>query len=310
MGSIQYAPTRVRVFNRWVVRVFSGRGVLHMPLYHTQQKRIIIWGFMGHLFIPCGMFVGRMQYAPTRVHVFDRWMVRAFLGRGVLHTPLDHTQQKRTIIWGFMVYAIIPCGMIVGRMQYAPTRVHVFDRWMVMVFLGRGVLHTRLYHTQQKRAIIWGFMGYPFIPYGMFVGRMQYAPTRIHAFDRWVVMVFLGRGVLHTPLDHIQQKRIIIRGFMVSVLISYGMFVGRMQYAPTRVHVFDRWVVRVFLGRGVLHTPLYHTRQKRVIIWGFMVYSFIPCEMVMGRMQYAPTQVRVFDRWVVRVFLRRGVFDR
>jgi len=38
---------------------------------------------------------------------------------------------------------------------------------------------------------------------------------------------------------------------MVSVLIPYGMFVGRMQYAPTTVRAFDRWVVRVFLGRGV-----------------------------------------------------------
>ena len=54
------------------VHVRPCRGVLHTPLYHTQQKRIIIRGFMGHLFIPCGMFVGRMQYAPTRVHVFDR----------------------------------------------------------------------------------------------------------------------------------------------------------------------------------------------------------------------------------------------
>ena len=114
---------------------------------------------------------------------------------GVLHTPLYHTQRKREIIRRFLIYPFIPCGMFVGRMQYAPTTVHAFDRWVVRVFLGRGVLHTLLYHTQQKRAIIWGFMGYPFIPYGMFVGRMQYAPTRIHAFDRWVVRVFLRRGV-------------------------------------------------------------------------------------------------------------------
>ena len=83
---------------------------------------------MVYAIIPCGMFVGRMQYAPTRIHVFYRWVVRVFSGRGVLHTPLDHTQQKRAIIWGFMVYPFIPCGMIVGRMQYAPTRVRVFDR--------------------------------------------------------------------------------------------------------------------------------------------------------------------------------------
>ena len=128
VGRIQYAPTRIRALDRWVVRVFLGRGVLLTSLYHTQQKQTIIFRFLGYPFIPYGMFVGRMQYAPTRVRVFYRWVVRVFSGRGVLHTPLDHTQQKRTIILGFMVYSFIPCGMIVERMQYAPTWVHVFDR--------------------------------------------------------------------------------------------------------------------------------------------------------------------------------------
>ena len=160
------------------------RGVLHTPIDHTQRKREIIRRFLIYPFIPCGMFVGRMQYAPTRVRVLDRWMVGMFSGRDVLHTPLYHTQRKRTIIWGFMVYAIIPCGMFVGRMQYPPTTVRAFDRWIVMVFLGRGILHTPLNHTQQKRTIIWGFMGYTFIPCGMIVGRMQYAPTRVHVLDR------------------------------------------------------------------------------------------------------------------------------
>ena len=127
-----------------------------------------------------------------------------------------------------MVYAIIPCGMFVGRMQYAPTRVRVSDRWMVGMFSGRGVLHTPLYHTQRKRAIIRRFLIYPFIPCGMFVGRMLLRPTRVHVFDRWVVGIFSGRSVLHTPLYHTQQKRTIIWGFMVSVLVPYGMFVGRM----------------------------------------------------------------------------------
>ena len=155
-----------------MVGMFLRRDVLHTPLDHTQQKRIIIWGFMGHLFIPYGMFVGRMQYAPTTVHVLDRWMVGIFSGRNVLHTLLDHTQQKRTIIWGFMVYAIIPCGMFVGRMQYATTTVRAFDRWVVRVFLGRGVLHTSLYRPRRGRIIILGFMGHLFIPCGIFVGRM------------------------------------------------------------------------------------------------------------------------------------------
>ena len=229
---------------------------------------------------------------------------------GALHTPLDHTQQKRTIIWGFMGYAFITCGMFVGRMQYAPTTVRAFDGWVVRVFSRRGVLHTPLDHTQQKRTIILGFMGHLFIPCGMFVGRMQYDPTTVRAFDRWVVRVFLGRGVLYTPLYHTQRKRAIIRRFLIYPFIPCGMFVGRMQYAPTRVCVFDRWVVRVFLGRGVLHTPIDHTQRKRTIIWRFLIYPFIPCGMVVGRMQYAPTTVHAFDRWVVGMFLRRGVFDR
>ena len=96
--------------------------------YRPRRGRIIIWGSMGYTFIPCGMFVGRMQYAPTWVHVFYRWVVRMFSGRGVLHTFLYHTQQKRTIIWGFMVSVFIPYGMVVGRMQYTPTRVRISDR--------------------------------------------------------------------------------------------------------------------------------------------------------------------------------------
>ena len=177
----------VRDNKRFGVHVRPRRGVLHTLLYHTQRKRAIICGFMVLVFIPYGMFVGRMQYAPTRVHVLDRWVVRVFSGRGVLHTSLYHTQQKWTIIFRLRVYPFIPCGMFVGRIQYAPTRVHVFDRWMVRVFLGRGVLHTPLDHTQRKRAIIRRFLIYPFIPCGIFVERMQYAPTTVRAFDRWVV---------------------------------------------------------------------------------------------------------------------------
>ena len=187
--------------------------------------------------------MGRMQYAPTTVRAFDRWVVRVFLGRGVLHTPLDHTQRKRVDVFRLRVYSFIPCGMIMGRMQHAPTRVRVSDRWMVRMFLRRGVLHTPLDHTQQKRTIIWGFMGHLFIPCGMFVGRMQYAPTRVRVSDRWMVGMFSGRGVLHTPLNHTQRKRVIIRRFLIYPFIPCGMFVGRMQYAPTRVRVFDRWMV-------------------------------------------------------------------
>ena len=164
--------------------MFLRRGVLHTPLYHIQRKLTIIFGFMVCAFIPYGMFVCRMQYAPTRVRAFDRWMVGMFSGRSVLHMLLYLSRQKQIIIWGFMGHLFIPCEMFVGRMQYATTRVRIFDRWMVRVFLGRGVLHTPLDHTQQKRTIIFRFLGYPFIPCRMFVGRMQYAPTRVRVSDR------------------------------------------------------------------------------------------------------------------------------
>ena len=131
-------------------------------------------------------------------------------------------------------------------------------------------------------------MGHLFIPYGMIVGRMLLRPTRVHVFYRWVVRVFLGRGVLHTPLYHTQQKRIIIRGFMGHLFIPYGMIVGRMQYAPTTVRAFDRWVVRVFLGRGVLHTPIDHTQQKRTIIWEFHGPFVHPLRDDCGAYAFAP----------------------
>ena len=178
-----------------MVGMFLRRGVLHTPLDHTQRKRVDVFRLRVYSFIPCGMIMGRMQHAPTRVRVSDRWMVRMFLRRGVLHTPLDHTQRKRVDVFRLRVYSFIPCGMIMGRMQHAPTRVRVSDRWMVRMFLRRGVLHTPLDHTQQKRTIIWGFMVYAIIPCGMIVGRMQYAHTTVRAFDRWVVRVFLRRGV-------------------------------------------------------------------------------------------------------------------
>ena len=171
------------------------RGVLHTPLYHTQRKRAIIRRFLIYTFIPCRMFVGRIAYAPTRVRVSDRWVVGLFLGMGVLHTPLYHTQRKREIIRRFLIYPFIPCGMFVGRMLLRPTRVHVFYRWVVRVFSGGGVLHTPPYHIQRKRTIIWGFMVWVFIPCGMFVGRMLLRPTRVHVFDRWMVGMFSGRGV-------------------------------------------------------------------------------------------------------------------
>ena len=103
-------------------------GVFHTPLYRFQRKWMDIFRFQVYSFIPYGMFVGRMQYAPTRVGVLDRWAVWMFLRVGVFHMPFDRFQRKRMDVFRFQVYSFIPCGMIVGRKHYAPTRVRVFDR--------------------------------------------------------------------------------------------------------------------------------------------------------------------------------------
>ena len=41
----------------------QGRGVLHTPYKTTRQGRSYL--SMGRCFYPCGIHVGRMQYAPT-----------------------------------------------------------------------------------------------------------------------------------------------------------------------------------------------------------------------------------------------------
>ena len=265
------------------------RGVLHTPPYRSQRKRADVFRLRVYSFIPCGMFVGRMQYAPTTVRAFDRWVVRVFLGRCVLHTPLDHTQRKRTIIWEFMGYTIIPCGMIMGRMQYAPTRVRVFERWVVRVFLGRGVLHTPLYHTQRKRTIIWGFMVYAIIPCGMFVGRMQYAPTQAHLYLPSIKFAYPCRGVLHTPHKHpVRDECIDLKSENVHPF-PLDTIEGRMQYAPTQTYLYHPSIKYAYLCRGVLHTPHNHpVRDECIDLKSENVHPF-PLDTIEGRMKNAYT---------------------
>ena len=50
---------------------------------------------------------------------------------------------------------------------------------------------------------------------------------------------------------------------------------------------------------GVFHTPSYRSQRKRMNVFGFQVYPFIPYGMVVRRKHYAPIQVRVLDRWMV-----------
>ena len=96
----------------------------------------------------------------------------------------------------------------------------------------------------------------------------------------------MGRGVLHTP-KHVPGRSIICSSTLV--------FVGSMQYAPTRTiqslprirfnkYVFIRYLSRI--GRGVLHTPRNVSGGSIICSW---LWAFV------GRMQHAPTRTIQFS---------------
>ena len=63
-------------------------------------------------------------------YLIDGWC-RCFQVGAYCIRPYNRFQRKRTDVFRFRVYSFIPYGMVVGRIQYAPTRVRVFDRWVV-----------------------------------------------------------------------------------------------------------------------------------------------------------------------------------
>ena len=147
------------------------------------------------------------------------------IGRGILHTPKH--------VPGVLI--ICPWSWVfVGRMQYAHTRTIQslsgvkFNKYVFIKYLsgmGRGVLHTSLNVSGGSIIYPWSWA---------FVGRMQYAPTQTIQslpgirFNKFIFIRYLyrtGRGVLHTPRN--------VSGG--SIICPWScVFVGRMQYAPTR----------------------------------------------------------------------------
>ena len=253
--------------------------------------------------------VGRMQYAPTMPaekldlkgwwevmfgtrrdeYVFNFFMPNRlsdrFPGRGVLHTPHNHSRK------GYL----IACQTIVGRMQYAPTFPEkdegslgrcfpssrtIRDEYVFHFSMsnrlsdrypGRGVLHTP--HIDSTSI--------PSPLAGRLVRRMQYAPTlSVEKSDlkgwcgvtfrrRGDEYVFLfsisnrlsdgypGRGVLHTPPAHLS-----------STLSPFsGRLVGRMQYAPTppaEKSDFKGWCGVMFGTRG--DSSIRRTEKKKIFL--------------------------------------------
>ena len=244
---------------------YPGRGVLNTPLVRLSSTPT---PFAGRL-------VGRMQYAPTlpaeksdlkgwrgvmfgakgeeSVFLFSmsNRLSDRYPGRGVLHTPHNHSQK------GYL----IACQTIVGRMQCAPTlpaEKSDLKGWREVMSETRGdesVFHSIMSNRlsdkypgrAQKNTPLARLSSTPWPFAGRLVGRMQYAPTlpkkeevssgRCFPLSGTMANQYVfhfsmsnrlsdrcpGRGVLHTPLARLSSTPTPLAGRLV----------GRMQYAPT-----------------------------------------------------------------------------
>ena len=172
----------------------------------------------------------------------------------------------------------------------------------------RGVLHTphKCPHRGQTNRPMWSdrpmclFVITPSIPEsfipndfrslpGSFVGRMQYAPTRVR---KYYAMIRSFRSLPGSSVGRMQYAPTMIRKCYATIRSFRSLlrsFVGHMQYAPTQIRKcyamirFFRSLPRSFMGR-MQYAP---TRVRKCYA---MIRSFrsLP-ESFVGRMQYAPT---------------------
>ena len=257
---------------------YPGRGVLNTPLVRLSSTPT---PFAGRL-------VGRMQYAPTlpaeksdlkgwrgvmfgakgeeSVFLFSmsNRLSDRYPGRGVLHTPHNHSQK------GYL----IACQTIVGRMQCAPTlpaEKSDLKGWREVMSETRGdesvfhsIMSNRLsdkYPGRAQKNTPLARLSSTLSPLvGRFVGLMQYAPIlsekdevslgRYFSLsrtisDKYVFHFFMsnrlsdrypGRTQKHTP--HIDST---------STPPPFAeRLVGRMQYAPTLPEKDEVSLVRYF----------------------------------------------------------------
>ena len=69
---------------------------------------------------------------------------------------------------------------------------------------------------------------------------MQYAPTQAHLYHTSIKCAYPGRGVLHTPHNHLAMDGRIDHESKNDCPFSLGMIGGRMQYAPTWAHMYTK----------------------------------------------------------------------
>ena len=292
-----------------------------------------------------GRLVGRMQYAPTLSEkdkvssgwcfpssrtMVDKYVFNFFMsnrlsdrypGRGVLHTPLNHSRKGYSIAR----------QTIVGRMQYAPTFPEkdkvssgryfplsrtVRDQYVFHFFMSNR-LSDRYPCRAQKHTPLARLSSTPTPFAGRLVRRMQYAPTLSEKEevssgwcylssqtrrDQYVFHFSMSnrlsdgypcRGVLNTPLAR-----------LLSTLSSLtGRLMRRKQYAPTLPEKEEVSSGRCYLlsqtmaDKSVFHSSMSNRLSDRhpcrgVLHTPFARLSSTPSPLagrLVRRRQYAPT---------------------
>ena len=108
--------------------MYPGRGVLHTPHKHPVRNEWINKESPNDCPFSLGMIEGRMQYAPTWAHLYYPSIKCVYPCRGVCNTPHKHPARDECINKEYPNDYPFLLGMIEGRMQYAPTRSHMYPK--------------------------------------------------------------------------------------------------------------------------------------------------------------------------------------
>ena len=122
-------PLRRRIYTIYLSNTHTrGRGVLHTPHKNPARDEWMLLKSKNDCPFSLGMIEGRMQYAPTWKHSYHLSIRYVHPYRVILHTPhkpparYEQMAHEPPNDYPFLL------GMIDGRMQYAPTRSHMYPK--------------------------------------------------------------------------------------------------------------------------------------------------------------------------------------
>ena len=160
--------------------------------------------------------------------------------RGVLHTPHNHPARDDCISHESPNDCPFSLGMIEGRMQYVSTWKHPYHPSIQYVYPCRGLLNTPHKHPERDECTYQKSPNDSTTPEWPIEGPMQYAPMWAHLYYPSIKCAYCGRGVLHTPYNHLERDDCISHESPNDCPFLLGMIEGRMQYAPTRSHMYPK----------------------------------------------------------------------